>query len=300
MEENTNVQKEESTKSSHNIPKWYSRLAAHFIDSLLLGVVGGLIILPISFLVGIISPTGALTFGVVVSSIVGLAICTLYYAYFHSKDGQTPGMKFIGLKIAKNNGELLSFSNALLRSMIFFAPIILVNMFTNFTPVTLAPFIISITGIYPAIIAITILLDKKNNQGFHDKVFGAVNTSLNENIKRAKVTTSTCLGCLGLFIVSMIVLLIFLGILSGVVDTVRGNMPKTNSQNQLMNQGTKNPSMNGEEIDVSKIFYDTCMKESKGSGYNYSSYCSCVANEMKNTQNVNEINENCKDKIISK
>ncbi len=112
-----------------------TRFIALIIDSILLGIIGGVI--------GVIlgrADTGG---------IFGFIIGVLYQWYFLTQqNGQTPGKKLVGIRVIKVNGEPLQFTDVLLRY---------VGYFLN----TLIIFLGWIWALFDS-----------NRQGWHDKLAG--------------------------------------------------------------------------------------------------------------------------------
>lgn len=74
----------------------------------------------------------AIAFGIFLIILKG-TLEIFYITYFHFKSGQTPGMKYMGIKIVNSQGQLLSFSQALIRHLIF-AFMSLLGLFLIFLP----------------------------------------------------------------------------------------------------------------------------------------------------------------------
>ena len=87
-----------------------SRFAAYLVDSIILGLISTLLILPLVLLTKSDSQIFSQIFPLL-PNVFGI----FYFTYFHSKDGQTVGMKFLGIKIINEDGSNLTFGGALLR-----------------------------------------------------------------------------------------------------------------------------------------------------------------------------------------
>jgi uncharacterized RDD family membrane protein YckC len=95
---------------------FWKRVAANFIDSLLVGVIGAMVggtlgaILGASMGLGFATPgsSGYWTFQGIFQAI-GIAIAATYYGWFHSSSSQaTPGKMAIGIKVVRGDGERIS------------------------------------------------------------------------------------------------------------------------------------------------------------------------------------------------
>lgn len=162
--------------------KWYTRTAAYFIDSIILGLAISLIQLPITILLGLAEVPeyvdGIITY------FNAIILTTIYFYYFLTKDGTTPGLQYLGLKIVKEDGSLLSPGDTIVRTIIF-------NIL----------FLISI---------VTIPFNSKK-QGIHDLVVKSICIKDNEKETRGKWITGLCCGC-SFFTVIIFILLVFMGI----------------------------------------------------------------------------------------
>lgn len=153
-----------------------TRFASYLVDSLILGLLTAVI----SVLAGANSA----------QTIVYL-ISIAYFGYFLSTTGQTLGMKFLGIKVVKEDGSLLNFGLAAVRHFVFG----LVSFFTLGIGILWA------------------LWDPKK-QTLYDKIFHTQYIPENENTSRAKwVIGLNCCGCL--LIPVIIAALISLGVATG-------------------------------------------------------------------------------------
>jgi uncharacterized RDD family membrane protein YckC len=323
---------------ANTLPKWYSRLAAYLIDTLILFFAG----IPFWIIIGILSTSTGSTPSVgqsLVVSLIGLLASlafAAYFAYFQSKDGLTLGMKFIGIKINQINGELLSFQSAYLRSLLVLA----VPAFLQIIPLAGA----ALSGLYLLVLYIMILVDK-NNQGFHDKLFNAIYSVADEKTSRAKWVLGCYCGCIGpIFIILMGTIIFGASMLLSNPNLLNSEMMKNpnlmmkesekatkqiekepiiENRNQereeeriQMNDSYNNmredsildqqPSvtstqpMGSDSNNLSDVFYKACMNANNNPNIDLSKYCICAERESKNTTDVNLIVERCKDQIIMK
>ena len=102
---------------------FWKRVAANFIDSLIVGIAGGLIAMILGVLLGI----GMAGFGrdsaamgagmvalQVLVNLVSLALCAAYYAIFHASAGMaTPGKMAVGIKVVRSNGERITLARGI-------------------------------------------------------------------------------------------------------------------------------------------------------------------------------------------
>lgn len=181
-----------------------TRFAAYLIDALILGILTALFSI-------ILSANSAQA----VSLIAGLA----YFGYFLSTTGQTVGMKFLGIKISKEDGTLLNFGLAAVRHFLF-------GIITTFT-----------LGVG----ALWALWDGKK-QTLYDKIFHTCYYSVNENKTAAKWVIG--LNCCGCFLIPVIILvLVSLGVATGsMLNNVPGaagilpNNSMKNTQKPMMDE----------------------------------------------------------------
>jgi serine/threonine protein kinase len=94
-----------------NIAAYWPRFWSYLIDNLILIAGGFLIAVPFLFS----SSNDGLGITVLLMAIWAIA----YYTYFHSRTGQTPGKKANGLKVVYKDGSMLTWLQALWRSVLF-------------------------------------------------------------------------------------------------------------------------------------------------------------------------------------
>jgi uncharacterized RDD family membrane protein YckC len=162
--------------------KWYTRTAAYFIDSIILVLAISLLQLPITISLGLAEVPeyvdGIITY------INSLILTTIYYYYFLTKDGTTPGLQYLGLKIVKEDGSLLSTGDTVVRTLIF--------------------------NILLLISIITIPFNSKK-QGIHDLVVKSICINNQQKEARGKWITGLCCSC-SCFAVIIFILLIIMGL----------------------------------------------------------------------------------------
>lgn len=154
-------------EANFTISKFWTRIWALVIDSLVLGIVGivlGLIIE--DFLVRI----GSYGF------LLGMAIAIAYFAVFNSKykNGQTYGKKAMDIQVVDKEGNTLSFSKSLLRAFIICFPYFFINVELPGVSIGSALFLLkNITCISITTgILIIYIFNKGNRQSLHDLLVG--------------------------------------------------------------------------------------------------------------------------------
>lgn len=146
------------------------RMAAAIIDNFIVGLVGGVLGGVLSFLVIAVSggsPEGGLL-AQALYYLVFLVITFGYFTYFLSKDGTTPGLKYLGLRIVKEDGSILTTGQALLRTFVF-SLLWLINLI--------------------------LILASEKRQGVHDMAAGTVCEKVDEQESRAKWVVGIWCGC---------------------------------------------------------------------------------------------------------
>jgi uncharacterized RDD family membrane protein YckC len=104
------------------------RTLAVVIDHIILAIVTLIIIAPLGLLnTGLMNPgimymnPGAWAMnGLSIMAMIAVVVVLwiLYFPYFESRSGQTPGKKVMGIKVVKENGKTLSFGDALIRTVL--------------------------------------------------------------------------------------------------------------------------------------------------------------------------------------
>lgn len=308
-----------ASQNTENItlPKWYSRFAAYLIDSLIISLILSPLFLLISFgsaaLLGSASQIAVTFFAALLVPI----LLSLYLAYFQSKEGMTWGMKFIGLKISQPSGELLTFQNALFRALL---------VTSVGSVLSIIPFAGQLLAFIYALVLIVTILTDKSNQGFHDKMFNAVYSKIDEKTTRAKWVIGCYCGC------GLITLIIgIIGLVAGLSALGMSGLSNEDFLNQLKQtpesrnkEEKKNLNQiqerNQEEmpvetmdesldeinlieepqttVDTGKIFYDACMKSAMNNqGADLSDYCKCAEEGYLGGMAVNDIVSKCQSRI---
>lgn len=100
---------------------FFSRFIAWLVDFFAMGIIGGLLGILLSGLLGVSAETGSFvlaalfgTVGLIVWFVI-LILQFLYFGYFWNKDGQSIGMKITGIKVVRQDGNLMSYVRAALR-----------------------------------------------------------------------------------------------------------------------------------------------------------------------------------------
>jgi len=288
---------------AQNYSHWYTRAAAYLIDIVLINFAIGIIS---AILLGILFLLGAPEIlGTILGFILALVGIFSYFSYFLSKEGSTPGLKFLGIKIVREDGTNLSFGKVILRTFIFF--------------------IVSLINI------IMILVTQKK-QGLHDLATGSVCLPIDEKTSRAKWILGGYCGCSILGILIPIVLGVGT-ILSNpkTVQQMMGNptviQEKPNFEDSNFNNNfefeNESPStykeMNEEPkttdileekketnstikptpvTGVGSEFYKACMQANPNPNIDLSDYCVCAEDVYMTSQDLNMVINRCKDKII--
>lgn len=108
--------------------------------------------------------------------LAGFCVALVYFAYFDSKlgDGQTPGKRWLGLRVIDARGDTIPFAGSLVRSVIFLVPAFLfgVNL-----PETQAPWVTPLmSAVFLWIGGSTlylIIFNRSTRQGLHDLAVGS-------------------------------------------------------------------------------------------------------------------------------
>lgn len=103
------------------------RIAAIIIDTIILWVIAIIIAIPLGLwtaFMGLMTDftaimniwTNATVWGTF--AIVNAIVWILYFSYFESTSGQTPGKRAMGIKVTKEDGSKASFGDALVRTIL--------------------------------------------------------------------------------------------------------------------------------------------------------------------------------------
>jgi uncharacterized RDD family membrane protein YckC len=100
------------------------RILAVIIDHIILAVVTIIIAIPLGLSSMVFSMARPDPFAMAANAvswiafgIVAVIIWILYFPYFESRSGQTPGKRVMGIKVTKENGKALTFGDALIRTV---------------------------------------------------------------------------------------------------------------------------------------------------------------------------------------
>jgi len=157
------------------ISKFWTRIGALIIDSIILGVIGLILGLTIQdFLIRVGS------YGI----LLGLTITVLYFTIFNSKlfNGQTIGKKAFDIQVTDKSGITLSLWKSLFRALILCVPYFLINV--EFPGVSMGSAMFLVKNISCISLALGVMIiyifNKGNRQSLHDLIIG----SYVVNIKR--------------------------------------------------------------------------------------------------------------------
>jgi uncharacterized RDD family membrane protein YckC len=150
-----------------------ARLIAYIIDSIIIGLMtGALSLLLGGGILGLwrlngppFGPAFGIGFGLggIAFALVGGVISGLYFVYFWTRTGATPGQSFLGLEVRNAaDGRLLGQEQAIRRWVFLIVPF-----------VSIIPFVGLLVFLYQIYLAYTVTTDP-NRQGFHDKEAGTV------------------------------------------------------------------------------------------------------------------------------
>lgn len=150
------------------ISKFWIRIGALVIDSIILGVIGIILGLTIQdFLIGIGS------YGI----LIGLAIAVLYFTICNSKlvNGQTPGKKAMGIQVIDKAGNTLSVQRSFLRALILCVPYFLINVELPGAQVGSDLFYLKIISCLSLMLGVIVIyiFNKGNRQSLHDLITGS-------------------------------------------------------------------------------------------------------------------------------
>lgn len=331
MDEKVQINQDQEVFDVNSLPQWYTRFAAYTIDisililiSIPLGVILSIVFAPVSN-----EGTVGKTFLTNLLSTVIALFTSIYFAYFHSKEGATWGMKYLGIKINQPSGELLSFQNAYLRSILIMA-----------APNALAmiPWVGQILGPLLALaLFISILIDNKK-QGIHDKLFNAIYSKTDEKTSRAKWVIGCSCGCLIPLMIGIIGViaagLASMSVLSNPEllksklmnettpqtnlkpQEMKKEMPETstfqpkvnNDYNQKMdlNQSTttEQPKTSSgtkanpfEGLKTPEEIYNACLSLNTNPKVDIKDYCSCLVRELNTATSGDDLINKCKSYI---
>jgi uncharacterized RDD family membrane protein YckC len=163
---------------------WLPRLAASIIDILILAVPISLASIPLNNLILsdlVLSDNYNLIKTAI--NLLKLTICIVYFTILLPKNGETPGYKFLGLKIIKEDGRYLTAGEAALRALIHGIPVMIL------------------------VDSVMILVTEKR-QGAHDMAVGSICVKEDEKESRAKWIVGLSCGIICLLIPYLLYLFI--------------------------------------------------------------------------------------------
>lgn len=95
---------------------FWARFGAYLLDSILLTLLIGIVIVPIVFLSGALNDPSKLAGVFLLAQLLAMVIALGYTLYFWATSGATPGKRVLGLKIVREDGvEPLGFKTAFVR-----------------------------------------------------------------------------------------------------------------------------------------------------------------------------------------
>jgi uncharacterized RDD family membrane protein YckC len=252
-----------------------SRIAAYIIDSIILSVISGLI-------------SALIRADYNGTSVLVTFLGIFYFGYFHSKTGQTPGMKFLGIKIIKEDGSNLNLGSAVLRYIL---------------SIILGTVTLGISCLWA--------LFNPKKQTLHDLVVKTIYVAQDEKLSRAKWVIGGYCCCGPILIVLGMVALVTLGVLSSTtldqIPALNRSMPKTStpsipSNNSLEMTKPVQPTPTFQKPASNQMAYDlldleTASPEIKGQvtacaqnlksnptvgKYDFTEFCKCAADYVLN------------------
>jgi len=268
--------KNQTSSATYEYAVWYTRAAAYLIDGLITWAISLLAYLPFMLLISSNNPNVYTA----TSFIIGSVLSAGYFTWFISKDSATPGLKFLGLKIIKENGEKLSLGQSLLRYIIFMV-ISLINM-------------------------ILILFSSKK-QGLHDMALGTICVKNDEKTSRAKWVLGLYCGCGCILPIIIFIIAVIIGAAS-VPSNLTNTSEITSNQSQVLplnpvSEETvleTNSMVQEDQQETNSEFYKLCMQSNTNPTLDLSKYCVCAEKEFQKSTDVKAMVENCKDQVIIK
>lgn len=168
------------------ISKFWKRIGALVIDSIILGVIGIILGLTIQdFLIRIGS------YGM----FIGLSVAVLYFTIYNSKllNGQTPGKKAMGIQVVDKTGNTLSLQRSFLRAMVLCAPYFLINVEVPGAQVGSDLFYLKIISCMTLMLGVIVIyiFNKGNRQSLHDLIIGSYVVSVVRSEEMTEFPTVT-------------------------------------------------------------------------------------------------------------
>ncbi len=105
----------------YSISKFWTRIGALIIDSLIIGVFG--------FILGLVFEDFFISIGTL-GLLIGLLICILYFTigYSYLTKGQTVGKKAVNIQVITKDGNFLTLEKSFLRALVLLSPFFLINL----------------------------------------------------------------------------------------------------------------------------------------------------------------------------
>ena len=168
------------------ISKFWTRIWAFLIDSLILGVIGYLLGLMIQdFLISIGS------YGM----ILGLIITLTYQTICNSElaNGQTLGKRFMDIQVVDVNGDLIGVGKSLLRALILSFPYFTFNLSIPGLADTSFVSLVKTIGLLSIVIGVVVfyIFNKQTRQSLHDLIIGTYVATLEENDEPSPIPSMT-------------------------------------------------------------------------------------------------------------
>jgi len=97
-----------------------SRIAAIIIDSIIILIVSGIIAIPLGVSATLVSSMGSpMNFAFIGTfAVLNFVLWILYFTYFEGSSGQTLGKKALGIKVVKETGKKLTYTDAFIRTIL--------------------------------------------------------------------------------------------------------------------------------------------------------------------------------------
>ena len=102
-----------------------SRVVAIIIDHIILFIIAVIIAIPLGLSAGVFALLGGQAafdaagfafFGTF--TVLSIILWLIYFSYFESKTGQTPGKSIMGIKVVRMNGKKLTLADAFVRTLL--------------------------------------------------------------------------------------------------------------------------------------------------------------------------------------
>jgi uncharacterized RDD family membrane protein YckC len=285
--ESVTISETKSQITTENYALWYTRAAAQVVDGLILSLGQAVLMFPAVFVISLLDsfsgkqdPSAGYLLVQGILQLISVALIFVYYGYFLSKEGATPGLKFLGIKVTKESGELLTFGQGILRTFLF-SLLSLINM-------------------------IMILVTQKR-QGIHDLAVGTITVKNEEKTSRAKWIMGIYCGC-GCLAIIISIIMFSVGIAAITSKTVLNKIDNKNSQsaqemeqdelkNIIESDSMKEEKTTDTESVLQSDLYKACVNANKNPNLNLSDYCICATKEYSKGSNLETTIQNCKSLI---